>query len=327
MKVAMLLAVPLAAWPLETVRLFEPRPAYRILKEPAAALINFWLKSDPSGPLSIEIRDANGASVAHLPPIDAHRGLNRVSWDLRYDPPRLVALRTTPPDNPYIWEEDRFKGRDTRPVLHRGIDGAQQGPIAAPGRYIVRLIAGGASFEQSLTILRPPDSHAGDAELQSSVRPQLRIRDDISAVSDLTNHIERMRKQLEDQHKEAAGRILKLIEEIDAKLQEVESRLISHADTLSDDKYYMEQAKLYLNLLWLGGTMGTGTGKFAGSADYGQTETNNTLVLQLEKELDAVRAMFQQVLEQDLPTYNRAIAGSGVAPLQIPDKEKSPRIP
>jgi len=68
MKVAMLLAVPLVAWPQETVRLFEPRPAYRILKEPAAALINFWLKSDSLGPVSLEIRDANGASVAHLRP-------------------------------------------------------------------------------------------------------------------------------------------------------------------------------------------------------------------------------------------------------------------
>jgi len=89
----------------------------------------------------------------------------------------------------------------------------------------------------------------------------------------------------------------------------------------------MEQAKLYLNLLWLGGTMGTGTGKFAGSADYGQTETNNTLVFQLEKELDAVRTAFRRVVEQDVPAYNRAIGGSGVAPLQIHDKEKSPRIP
>jgi hypothetical protein len=319
MRLWFLIAVSSAAsgWAADSVRLFEPRPAVRILQEPPSALINFWLKTQPNGPAEIEILDAQGALVAQLPPVAAHPGLNRVVWDMRYEAPRLVELRTTPADNPYIWEEERFKGRDTRPVLHKGIDGAQQGPIAAPGRYSVRLKIDGVVAEQPLEIVRPPDSHAGDGELQSSVRLQLRIRDDISATSDMTNQIEIMRKQLEDQHKESGGALLRMIEEIDARLQAVESRLISHADTLSDDKYYMEQAKLYLNFLWLGGTMGTGTGKFAGSADFGQTETNNTLVFQLEQQLEEVRKEYRKLLADDVPAYNRNITGSGIAPLPV----------
>ena len=75
-----------------------------------------------------------------------HAGLNRVSWDLRYEPPRLVALRTTPPENPHIWEEPRFRGQDTRPVTHWGLEPAQVGPIVAPGKYTVKLTVDGQSL-------------------------------------------------------------------------------------------------------------------------------------------------------------------------------------
>ena len=40
------------------------------------------------------------------------QGLNRTAWDLRYEPARLIALRATPPENPHIWEEPRFRGAD-----------------------------------------------------------------------------------------------------------------------------------------------------------------------------------------------------------------------
>ena len=69
--------------------------------------------------------DAKGALVAKLPPVTGHAGLNRIAWDMRYAAPRLVALRTTPPENPHIWEEPRFQGQETRPVTHWGIEQAR----------------------------------------------------------------------------------------------------------------------------------------------------------------------------------------------------------
>ena len=57
----------------------------------------------------------------------AQAGLNRVTWDLRYEGPRLVALRTTPPENPHLWDEPRFKGKETRPVTHWGLEEAGAG--------------------------------------------------------------------------------------------------------------------------------------------------------------------------------------------------------
>ena len=122
------------------------------------------------------------------------------------------------------------------------------------------------------TILRTPDGHADDAALQSSVRLQLKVRDDITAVSNMTNQLEWMRRQLEDQSKTLAGKesLLKLIDDIDKKMQDVEYQLITRADALSDDKYFQTAYNLYQNFLWLNGEIGTGAGDVQGSGRLGR---------------------------------------------------------
>ena len=64
----------------------------------------------------------------------------------------------------------------------------------------------GQTYTQPLEVLpQCPTATARNADLQASVRLQLKVRDDITAVSDMTNQIEWMRRQLEDQQKTVAG--------------------------------------------------------------------------------------------------------------------------
>jgi len=300
------------------LKLVAPRPASRIVRGGSRAVLSFYAREAPAAPVEIEILDSQGALVRKLPDVTARVGLNRVAWDLHHESPRPVALRTTPPENPHIWEEPRFQNAETRSITHWGLAQAEVGPIAAPGRYTVRLTAGGQSYTQPLDILRTPDSHGSDADLQSSVRLQLRVRDDISAVSDMTNQIEWMRRQLEDQHKtvQAKAELMKTMDTIDQKLQDVEYKMITRADALSDDKYFQTAYKLYQNFIWLNGEIGTGAGDVAGTGDWGPTETAIGLVLDLEKQLQAVQAEYKSVMEKDVPAYNQSISGSGLSPLK-----------
>ena len=48
--------------------------------------------------------------------------------------------------------------------------------------------------------------------------------------------------------------------EINQKLKDVEYKLITRADALSDDKYFQTAYNLYQNLIWLNGEIGTGAG-------------------------------------------------------------------
>jgi len=124
--------------------------------------------------------------------------MNRVQWDLRYDSPRLVAIRTIAPDNAHIWQEPRFRDSDSRPITHWGTKPAEGGPIVAPGKYTIRLNTAGQSMTQPLIVSGDPRIAASTADIELSVKTLLSIRDDISHVSDTVNQIEWLRKQLED---------------------------------------------------------------------------------------------------------------------------------
>jgi len=281
-------------------------------------LLAYKLAAAPKDPVQLEIFDAKGVLVRKLTSPAANVGLNRAVWDLHYDPPRMVALRTTPPENPHIWEESRFDKKDTRPITHWGAAEAEVGPIAAPGQYTVKLTVDGQSQSQPLTVLLPPGSHGSESDIQSSVRLQLKVRDDISATADMTNQLEWMRRQLEDQQKTVAGKdsLLKAIAAIDQKMQAVEYQLITRAEALSDDKYFQTAYKIYMNFIWLNGELGSGGGDVAGSADYGPTETGQALVLDLERQLAAVTAQYKNLMDKDVPAYNQSISGSGLEPLK-----------
>ena len=98
----------------------------------------------------------------------------------------------------------------------------------------------------------------------------------------------RRRKQLEDETRSSAGRqnLIRMIADINKKLEDVEYQLITRADALSDDKYFQTAYNLYQNFLWLNGEIGTGAGDVQGSGDWGATETGIGLVLDLEKTLE-----------------------------------------
>jgi hypothetical protein len=99
-------------------------------------------------------------------------------------------------------------------------------------------------------------------------------------------------------------------------MQDIEYEyLISRSEALSDDKYYVEQYKLYLNLIWLYQIIGTGGGDTAGGADYGPTDTAVGLVADFEKQIQAAQGLYRVLIETDLPAFNKSIAGSGIPPV------------
>jgi photosystem II stability/assembly factor-like uncharacterized protein len=297
------------------VRLYPPAAGFREGRS-GQELFTFSLTEAPADSVRLEVLDASGAVIRTLK-ARGRAGMNRVTWDLRHDGPRQVELRTTPPDNPHIWEEARFKGKDTRPIIHWGIQSPQRvGPISAPGKYQVRLTVGGVSQTQPFEVLRGSELPSPDADLIASTALQVRIRDAINETVDLINRIEVMRKQLEDQLKANAGNrdLERPIRELDRKLMDVELRLVSRTEMHSDDKWYVEAYKVYLNLIWLAGDVGTGASDLAGGAEYRPTDQSVATFEMLRQEVEAAKAAFAAVLENDVTAFNRATAGK-LAPI------------
>jgi hypothetical protein len=256
--------------------------------------------------------DSTGAVIRTIQ-ATTRAGLNRVTWDLRYDPPTRVDLRTTAPDNPHIWEEPRFKGKQVRPIVHWGIDGPlNSGPLALPGRYSVRLTANGTTTPaERFTVTRATETTTPMADLVASTRAQLRVRDAMNTTAAMINRIEVMRKQLEDQRKKSSGdaEAVSAVDAMDKKLLDVELRLLSRTDLHSDDKWYVESYRIYMNLVWLSGEIGTGAGDVAGGADFRPTDASLAVLAMLEKQLAEAKAAYDRVMRDDVAAFNKAMSG------------------
>jgi hypothetical protein len=239
---------------------------------------------------------------------------------MRYEGPKQVELRTLPPDNPRIWEEPRFRGQSTRPIIHWGIQGPQRlGPLAAPGKYSVRMTVDGKAATRPLEVVKDTQIPAADADLVASTRAQIRIRDDINATADMINRIEVLRKQVEDLSKgrDAEDAVKKAFLDFDRKALDVELMLLSRTELHSDDKWYVEAYKVYLNLIWLSGVVGTGAGDVAGGADNRPTDASLLVLDTIQKDLAAAKVAFANLMDKELPAFNRALAGRGLATLNV----------
>ncbi len=296
--------------------LYEPRPAFRMARAGSTDFL-YTVKATPQGRAKVEILDDSGAVIRTMQ-ASPRVGLNRVTWDLRYDAPRRIEFRTLPPDNPHIWEEARFKGRETRPIVHWGIEQASVvGPLAAPGKYSVRMTIGAETYTRPFEVVKDPSIAAPDADIALSTKAQIRIRENMNAVVDMVNRLEAMRKQIEDHVKtgKANPATKKLLTDMDQKLLATELRLVSRSDLHSDDKWYVEAYKVYMNLVWLNGVVGTGAGDVSGGADSRPTYASMQVLEMIEKDLATAKAEFAPLVEKDVPAFNRQIRGRGLAPL------------
>lgn len=103
----------------DSLHLYVPRVAIRDPRG-GRADFTFSVKDAPKDSVRIEIRDAGGKVIRTMKTA-ARAGVNRATWDLRFDSPDRIDLRTLPPDNPHIWDEPRFK--NPPPANGRGGNG------------------------------------------------------------------------------------------------------------------------------------------------------------------------------------------------------------
>lgn len=299
------------------VRFFAPRPTYRF-RHNEYVFLNYELKAAAQKPVEVQILDGSGKVIRKLTGT-GEAGMNRVGWNMRYDPPTLVTLRTVPPEDPHIWEEGRFQGKDSRPVTHWGME-ITPATLAAPGQYTAKLTVDGQSYTQPVTIVADPRVQATQADIESSVKLQVRIGGDIDKVSGMVNRIEWMRKQLADVEKMESGEqgdkaMLDAANQMDQKMQAVEYEMLSEPLAASDDKTFISAWKIYYNLLWLDAEVGPGAGDVAGGENYAPTDTEYELLRDLEQRMGTAEADYNTLMTKEVPAFNRTLAEHSVTPI------------
>jgi photosystem II stability/assembly factor-like uncharacterized protein len=202
--------------------LFEARPAYRFrdITRPATpyddpttgenpeygASINYWLKAPGEEAPTITIKDGSGEVVRTLTGTN-QAGVNRVYWDLEDEPNDAIMMYTAP-----RYAEHLRVGPEGRSAP----GGSQISVLLPPGHYTVALSAAGQEMEQSLTVLKDPNTAGSEADIAAQVAFIKEIREDLVEAGEAVHEVEAFRVQLhtlarfsEDEEVLAAAKELK----------------------------------------------------------------------------------------------------------------------
>ncbi|MFQ5722181.1 MAG: WD40/YVTN/BNR-like repeat-containing protein, partial [Candidatus Aminicenantales bacterium] len=308
------------------VYLFKPHHAYRlhsIVGGPSVfphAYINYYLKEEAKGPVTITILDMQGQVVTNIKGTN-HTGINRVRWNLRYPGARPTKLRTKPPGNPHVVEEKRFVKTWIREgwyhLLSWGSFAGFRGFLVAPGTYTVKLNVNGQEFSQPLVIKKDPHSEGTVEDIKEQIRLQMAIRQDLNTVSDMISQIEWMRRQcydLKDVLKSGknAQDVLAAIDEFDKKLRSIENELFQPIIAEGDTKSFRYPQKLYFKLSVLAEDV-------AKDVDLSPNKQQREVYAVLNKRLAIQKERYQKLLAEDLSAFNTLLQEKNLAGIIVPE--------
>ncbi|NJL26831.1 MAG: hypothetical protein HC897_02590 [Thermoanaerobaculia bacterium] len=286
--------------------------------------------ADEKPPVAITIFDASGAPVRALRGTN-EEGVNRVAWDLRWDPTEQVHLRSTPDGNPHVWEEKRFRGKEARPVIYYGVDERIEGPLVVPGTYTVKLEFEGKEHTTTVEVLKDPNSAGTPEDVAASAQLSYAIYKDIDETARMINQLEWTRRQLDELKKmleaqKADKSLLSARDELETKVRSVEDQLLQPSLAEEDQKSFRGPLKLYLKLVWLQAEVGTGRADVSGGADFAPTQAEKEVYALLHGQLEQARADFRTLYDATIPAFNEAMRSQGLLRL-IPVREVQPRFP
>jgi hypothetical protein len=301
------------------VHLFEPRAAYRMHSQTggaranATANINYYLKDVPSGAVQIEILDASGETVNTLRGT-SRPGINRVSWNLRYEGVQQARLRTKPPGNPTVVEEKRFRTTWERegwyPILSWGTTGGFQGITVAPGTYTVKLSVGDQEHTQALVVRKDPRSDGTLADIRAQVAMQLELRDDIATVAGMIDDIERIKRQLVDLDEalegEDAASVQDAASELSASLQALEDKMLQPIAAEGDSKSFRFPNMLYSKLSVLAGDLSQ-------SVDFAPNRQQREVHQVLKERMLQYQGELNDLLRNEVAVFNRMLRDLNLA--------------
>ena len=299
----------------EAVHLYKPRDAYRWYyagrvrdvaageNPPRGAVITFSVKNKPKN-VEVRITDSQGRLVRTLssvakpkfnaddneedpkPEVKLEAGLQRVTWDLRWE--GAERIRNAKID----WGDPAT------------------GPMALPGTYTVALTVDGKSASAPLAILPDPRSQVSRADLEAQLAFALEVRDAFNTVTAEVSRLRAIREQLLAREStlrpiSTAATLLKgaemAVEKIDALENEIHN---PKAQVVYDILAMKGGTKLYSRLSPLL--------DFVTDGDGAPTEGMRQVFADQKRELEAWQGRVKQFVAGDIAALNAQASQLGI---------------
>jgi len=294
------------------VHLFAPRSAYRFRfkatpmsqpgdpcagkNPPYGASMNYYVKSEPEEKVKITILNEKGEKIRTLEGTK-EVGINRVWWDLQYEPIKEVKLRTSPIGSPHV----KVGEKGWRPLATWG---GKISILAAPGTYTVKLAIGEKEYSQKLTVKRDPNSTGTEEDIEAQTELLLEIRKHINNVVEMINQIELIRKQIYDLNELLKGEensetLIKAGKALDKKFIAIEENLIQMKLTGAWQDALRWPIKLYAKLNSLAGGIS--------SSDFPPTTQQIEVYEVFKRKLAEYKNSYKELLDKDFSNFNNLL--------------------
>ncbi len=294
----------------ESAHLFKPAVAYRARfagrgffgGSASGATIDYWLKSEPKGAVTLEILNDKGklirkfsskgrglppgvppefARFIHFPHLTKNAGVNRFTWNLRYPNTRMVPGTVS-------WGGSPF------------------GPIAVPGTYQVKLTVDGQSFTEPVVVKENPRIQVTQAALEKQLTLALQVQGVVNSAHDAVNEIRGLHEQLVALEKRVGGShkdIADAAKSLDKKAVAIEDDLINPKSKSGEDPLNYP-IRLADQMMALGSTVE--------SDDSAPTTASYTVYNELKAKIEAQLADWTTLQKKDLVSLNRMMKRANV---------------
>jgi photosystem II stability/assembly factor-like uncharacterized protein len=295
-----------------------PREEPQAPNPPEGAIFYYSLAVKPSAHITVDVLDAGGNVVRHLtsapptpvreaarPPMESfwlappsalpvNIGLNRATWDLRYDPP------------PAFGHTFAFNGNPgSTPAL-------PEAPLALPGVYTVRLTVDGTRYTQTITVRPNPGLLVSPAALAAQHALLMRLNSGLQATWDDFKPVAALRA--------AVARVAPndTVSEVGKAAKALAAMLDSIAgDSLEDARQVWDDQPAAWSLVALNGEFGLRL-TAQDNADHAPTQAALAVARSSCEELRKLVGRWRQLVRLDLPAFNRMLERHGMTTVTVP---------
>jgi photosystem II stability/assembly factor-like uncharacterized protein len=278
---------------------------------PRGAAIYYYLEDEDKNEVRIDILDAQNRIVRTLS--STVREPDYSGDNEKPDEFKDLAVSKGPGVQRAVWDLE-YEG--ARKIKNGKIDTGDpaEGPTVPPGTYTVRLTAGGQTLTAPLKVVPDPRGSLPQNALEAQAAFGLRVRDDISRLTDLVNQLRSVRDQLKARNAALEPR---KSEQGIADLMKASDAAIKKADGL-EDKLHNPTAEVVYDILAMRG----GTRLYSRLAplqmwaieDEGlPTLGMKTVLEEQENELASLAGEIQQFVTQDVVAVNQRAQQLGLA--------------
>jgi hypothetical protein len=316
--------------------LFQPEAAIRVRRDanqdspfppempagdnpPTGAMIDYFLKSTPTGDITLAIYDSLGSFVrqfssAPMPastepppnvpdywlerpePLAKSAGMHRFVWDLRYPSPE--SLRHNYPIS----------------ALYGDTPADPRGALVVPGKYEMRLTVNGQTYRQPLEVRLDPRVNTAQDNLEQEFQLDQKLVTATSAAYEAYHRVADLRTALADreksmEHNDQATSALAAAKDFDAKALAVEGEL--------GGRFFFGAAKPKPSFALLNGEFG-GLATLVDSADAAPTSGMKIAFDDYCGDLSTVLGLWNSLVNQDLQSLNAQLTSLHIEALPAP---------